>query len=655
MHRSLAVVSLLCLGALSCSSSDGPSGGAPADGGVDDTSPPRVAPTASIEFPRSGYWTNARTGRLRGTASAAPGGAVSSVRVKGVAATSSDGFAHWTAEVPLDWGHNELVVEVEDSLAAKSAQAASVTVTAQATLSTEATDFQVVGDTVYVADAGSLVAIPLAGGPARGITTASAPIVAFTVDGDTIYVATKDRALGSVPRAGGELKVLFNSSTAAGDIDIGAFGAPLAMTTTATDVIVVSSGPPEAGLLFKIPKAGGAASSPIILTAAAPDAPTNYPLVDATIVGDTVYAASIFGVISFKISGGPIATLPLNQTLDGTEHSPTLVSVYDGSIFTVYGDAADLSIYKSPLTGGAPTKLPVFPSFGVRHMQVTADGVLAREQGLVGLSKRPLAGGPPSLVPENDPAALPLALLADEVDLFVFTVTGIEARPRKGGAARKVFDARSEFPWMTFRGTPALAGDLFYVPVGAGIRAISKSAGTAKDFIVTTDSSLNVLGITADETSVYALTDFGVEIYDAKTAAHVRTMRGVAPAGPKPMDNPIVVDATSIYLGSKAAGIAYAPKSGEGSIGKFYGTEITNVETMSLGKDAMWVGYGASLVAAPFVTGPIRKIFDATNKPAIWGKSFGLIVDESSVVSLESTMGKLLIYDLESRGAYFLP
>ena len=83
-------------------------------------------PTAAIRFPIGGMMTDADTIHVSGTASDISG--VASVRVNGAAATSTDGFATWTAAVPLHRGTNVLEVTAADVFNNTDAHAASVSI-----------------------------------------------------------------------------------------------------------------------------------------------------------------------------------------------------------------------------------------------------------------------------------------------------------------------------------------------------------------------------------------------------------------------------------------------------------------------------------------------------------------------------------------------
>ncbi len=85
-----------------------------------------LAPSAEIEFPTRTGFTPASSLKVRGTAD--DDSAVSSVSVNGVLATSSDSFATWTVDVPLEVGVNNLVVDVVDNAGQRVTAADSVVV-----------------------------------------------------------------------------------------------------------------------------------------------------------------------------------------------------------------------------------------------------------------------------------------------------------------------------------------------------------------------------------------------------------------------------------------------------------------------------------------------------------------------------------------------
>lgn len=73
-----------------------------------------LVPTAEVSFPGGTSTTDASAMTVSGRSQAA-GAPLAAVRVDGVPATSSDGFATWTATVPLGVGTNRLEVELEDA------------------------------------------------------------------------------------------------------------------------------------------------------------------------------------------------------------------------------------------------------------------------------------------------------------------------------------------------------------------------------------------------------------------------------------------------------------------------------------------------------------------------------------------------------------
>ena len=101
-------------------------GGGGGDGGSGSTADTQK-PTANIVFPPMDALANSEQLIVRG--SAQDNASVNAVRVNGVAATSSDNFATWTAAVALEPGENTITVEVEDAAGNVETNGASVTVT----------------------------------------------------------------------------------------------------------------------------------------------------------------------------------------------------------------------------------------------------------------------------------------------------------------------------------------------------------------------------------------------------------------------------------------------------------------------------------------------------------------------------------------------
>lgn len=87
-----------------------------------DNSPPQ----AVITFPLQDAKLGAQTTTVSGRASDAS--EIQAVRVNGVEASSSDGFKHWTVEIPTEEGTNNIVVETEDVNGNVNSQAAQVSV-----------------------------------------------------------------------------------------------------------------------------------------------------------------------------------------------------------------------------------------------------------------------------------------------------------------------------------------------------------------------------------------------------------------------------------------------------------------------------------------------------------------------------------------------
>jgi IPT/TIG domain len=86
-----------------------------------------VPPAATVEFPPVASKTDATTLTVVGTATSPIG--IDAVRVNGVPATTTDGFAAWRVQVPLSIGVNTLTVQTEDEVGNVATSAAEVTVT----------------------------------------------------------------------------------------------------------------------------------------------------------------------------------------------------------------------------------------------------------------------------------------------------------------------------------------------------------------------------------------------------------------------------------------------------------------------------------------------------------------------------------------------
>lgn len=105
-------------------------GGGDAAGANGTSNPPSSSgnrgPDATITSPGSGMMASTATLEVLGTASDNDG--VSSVTVNGIAASSSDQFSNWQAEIPLIEGMNTVTVATQDILGNRNSEAASVTI-----------------------------------------------------------------------------------------------------------------------------------------------------------------------------------------------------------------------------------------------------------------------------------------------------------------------------------------------------------------------------------------------------------------------------------------------------------------------------------------------------------------------------------------------
>ena len=86
-----------------------------------------TAPTAQIMFPTPVSLTEGTSILVRGVASD-NANEIENLTVNGVAATTSDGYANWQAEVPLNSGANELMVNVTDAAGNNASNAATANI-----------------------------------------------------------------------------------------------------------------------------------------------------------------------------------------------------------------------------------------------------------------------------------------------------------------------------------------------------------------------------------------------------------------------------------------------------------------------------------------------------------------------------------------------
>ena len=144
------------------------------------TSTDVVPPTATVVFPTAQSRTSSEQLIVRGTATdtASP---VTSVRVNGVEATSTDNFATWTATVPLIAGANSIVVDAMDRALNRSAATSRANVTRNALIGfIEGLAVDTVQNRVIATDAfaGVMLSIDLTSGLRTVIANATTPLTA---------------------------------------------------------------------------------------------------------------------------------------------------------------------------------------------------------------------------------------------------------------------------------------------------------------------------------------------------------------------------------------------------------------------------------------------------------------------------------------------
>ncbi len=132
-----------------------------------------VAPTVRILFPSSGNaLTETETILIKGTASDVHS-AITAVRVGGVDAVTTDGYATWSARVPLTPGDNTIVIETSDAAGNVDMQAASSMVRYRGALIGDAVSMVVDGanDRALIVDAfGRLLSLDLTSGFRRVVS-----------------------------------------------------------------------------------------------------------------------------------------------------------------------------------------------------------------------------------------------------------------------------------------------------------------------------------------------------------------------------------------------------------------------------------------------------------------------------------------------------
>lgn len=161
-------------------------------GGGSSSGADALAPAVFVAFPTANCFTDARTITVRGTSSDPAG--VRTIRVNGTDATTTDGFATWSAIVALSTGPQQIVIESEDLNGNVNTSAAEMTV--EAGVLSE-TSFDVVYDgtrdeliyldlglqAVFTIDPVTLEAT-LRSGAGKG----SGPLLGFPIDVDHVPV-----------------------------------------------------------------------------------------------------------------------------------------------------------------------------------------------------------------------------------------------------------------------------------------------------------------------------------------------------------------------------------------------------------------------------------------------------------------------------------
>ena len=201
--RSLALA-LVPFGALLVSCGGGASGGG---GG-----PPSIGSVTRI-FPPYDALTDAATIVVRGSATSPD--AIAGVTVAGVPATSGDGFANWTAAVPLTIGSNTLDVDATTGLGG-ALTAGSVVVTREDVVFSElgSSVYDPIGDESYVLETRGSRLLRLSAGASSVLASATVGTgeSLFNLTGLAVDLST-NTAYGARPNSGASLVLAIDLTT----------------------------------------------------------------------------------------------------------------------------------------------------------------------------------------------------------------------------------------------------------------------------------------------------------------------------------------------------------------------------------------------------------------------------------------------------------
>jgi hypothetical protein len=618
-----------------------------ADAGVD--SGPPLRPTGTIIFPKIDVWTPETKGRVLGTATPPPSRTIVQVTVNGKPATTTNGYAEWTADVDLARGPNPLTLVVIDSTGETS------TATGSTIASTTPMRNGVVSDalfvkegTVYAGDYDEIVSFHAGGGPRTTLAKIDGEgIHHLAIDGSTLYIVTRSGTFGSIPVAGGTF-------TAPGKVATNMRAMAVAGGKLVLFPRFASVGTALPTRLASYPLTGGDRTD-VPLTYGAP---LDFEISDYDVANGSFYVViANHKPLVIPLAGGAVTDLDVSRNTGAGDEYPKLIKVSGGKVYVSF-DAEGKSWFTTGLAGGAltPSAL-VLPADAAPWTRSMIDGDSFYFPAYFGgIERAPLLGGGSTYVSDNDIVDHAFFGTADATDFFLTTPKGVTAY------SRATLQKRELYNWPTFDSNPdhrsvaATAGDNLFVAQGDKITVIAKSTGAGKVLVPDLKADAVAKAIVADEETLYVRNgDF--ELYDASTGAYSKTLLFPPPHAKYP--SAIAADATSIYTTANDA-LVKVPKATDLPVFTFdpFGTPAIGVPTsILLGGDTLWVlDDQRKLFRMPVASGASTRALDgATAGFASAGQQYLVAVDDAKLlVSINGARSRVMITNLAAGASYFL-